>query len=166
MASSWGPCRKHRTMSSLELRVPPPVLALCLTLLMWFTSSLVPPLAVPFGVRVGVALALVLIGQSISVSGIVSFRRAKTTINPIKLSAASSLVSSGVYRFTRNPMYLGLLVTLIGWAVFLSNPLALLAAPLFVLYINRFQINPEERVLSSLFGAEYASYKSRVRRWL
>ena len=153
-------------MNSLELKVPPPVLALCLALLMWFTSSLVAPLAVPFGVRVGVALALVVIGQSISISGIVSFRRAKTTINPIKLSAASSLVSSGVYRFTRNPMYLGLLVTLVAWAVFLSNLLALVGAPLFVLYINRFQINSEERVLSSLFGAEYAAYKEKVRRWL
>jgi protein-S-isoprenylcysteine O-methyltransferase Ste14 len=63
-------------------------------------------------------------------------------------------------------MYLGLLVTLMGWAVFLSNPLAWLAAPLFVLYINRFQINPEERVLSALFGAEYSDYKEKVRRWL
>ncbi len=87
-------------------------------------------------------------------------------MNPIKPGAASSLVSSGVYRFTRNPMYLGLSVTLLGWAMFLSNPLALLAVPLFVLYINRFQINPEERVLSSLFGAEYAAYKEKVRRWL
>ena len=133
---------------------------------MWFASSLGPPVVVPFGVRVGAALALVVIGQSISIFGIVSFRRAKTTINPHKPSAASSLVTSGVYRYTRNPMYLGLSVTLMGWAVFLSNPLALLAVPLFVLYINRFQINPEERVLSSLFGAEYAAYKEKVRRWL
>src|SRR6266851_192471 len=151
-------------MSALELRVPPPVLALCLAFLMWFASSLVPPVVVPFGVRVGAALALVAIGQSISISGMVSFRRAKTTMNPIKPGAASSLVSSGVYRFTRNPMYLGLSVTLLGWAMFLSNPLALLAVPLFVLYINRLQINPEERVLSSLFGAEYAAYKEKVRR--
>jgi len=133
---------------------------------MWFASSLVTPVSVPFGVRVGFALALLVIGQSISISGMVSFRRAKTTMNPIKPGAASSLVSSGVYRFTRNPMYLGLSVTLLGWAMFLSNPLALLAVPLFVLYINRFQINPEERVLSSLFGAEYAAYKEKVRRWL
>jgi protein-S-isoprenylcysteine O-methyltransferase Ste14 len=153
-------------MNALELRVPPPVLALCLALLMWFASSLVQPVVVSFGVRVGIALALVAIGQSISISGMVSFRRAKTTINPIKPSATSSLVTSGVYRYTRNPMYLGLLVTLIGWAVFLSNALALLAVPLFALYINRFQINPEERVLSSLFGAEYAAYKEKVRRWL
>jgi protein-S-isoprenylcysteine O-methyltransferase Ste14 len=133
---------------------------------MWLASSLGRPVVVPFGVRVGVALALGVIGQSISISGIVSFRRAKTTINPHKPSAASSLVTSGVYRYTRNPMYLGLSVTLTGWAVFLSNPLALLAVPLFVLYINRFQINPEERVLSLLFGAEYAAYKEKVRRWL
>src|SRR6266571_5606379 len=125
---------------------------------MWFASSLVSPVVVPFGVRVGVALALLVIGQSISISGMVAFRRAKTTMNPIKPGAASSLVSSGVYRFTRNPMYLGLSVSLLGWAMFLSNPLALLGVPLFVLYINRFQINPEERVLSSLFGAEYAAY--------
>ena len=153
-------------MKILELKVPPPILALCLALLMWFASSLVSPVAVPFGVRVGVALALVVIGQSISISGMVSFRRAKTTMNPIKASAASSLVTSGVYRYTRNPMYLGLSVTLMAWAVFLSNLLALVAVPLFVLYISRFQIRPEERVLSSLFGAEYAAYKQRVRRWL
>jgi len=133
---------------------------------MWFASSLVSPVVVPFGVRVGVALALLVIGQSISISGMVAFRRAKTTMNPIKPGAASSLVSSGVYRFTRNPMYLGLSVSLLGWAMFLSNPLALLGVPLFVLYINRFQINPEERVLSSLFGAEYTAYKEKVRRWL
>ena len=153
-------------MNSLEFKIPPPVLALCLALLMWLTSSLVQPLAMPFGFRAGVALALAFIGQSIGIAGIVSFRRARTTISPIKPSAASSLVSSGVCRFTRNPMYLGLLLTLLAWAAFLSNPLALFFVPLFVLYINRFQIYPEERVLSSLFGAEYAAYKNSVRRWL
>ena len=133
---------------------------------MWLSSSLGLPVVVPFGVRVGVALALGVMGQSISISGMMSFRRAKTTINPIKPSATTSLVTSGVYRYTRNPMYLGLSVTLMGWAVFLSNPLALLAVPPFVLYVNRLQINPEERVLSSLFGAEYAAYTEKVRRWL
>jgi len=153
-------------MNLLELKFPPPLVALSLALLMWLMASLGQPLEVPFGVRVGVALALVFIGQSISISGMVAFHRARTTINPIKASAASSLVSTGVYRFTRNPMYLGLLLTLLGWAAFLSNPASLLFVPIFVLYINRFQIKPEEQVLSSLFGAEYMAYKSRVRRWL
>jgi protein-S-isoprenylcysteine O-methyltransferase Ste14 len=96
----------------------------------------------------------------------VAFRRARTTISPVKASAASSLVTTGVYRFTRNPMYLGLLLTLLAWAAFLFNPVALLFVPIFVLYINRFQIKPEERTLSALFGGEYGAYQERVRRWL
>jgi protein-S-isoprenylcysteine O-methyltransferase Ste14 len=152
-------------MYRLELKVPPPIVTLCLALLMWLTPSLGQP-EVPLQVRVGMALVLFLIGMGISIAGMVSFRRARTTISPIKASAASSLVTSGVYRFTRNPMYLGLLLTLLAWAVILINPLAVLFIPIFVLYINRFQIKPEEQVLSSLFGAEYTAYKGQVRRWL
>src|SRR5687767_15988064 len=152
-------------MNRLELKVPPPVVALCLACLMWFAPSLGQP-EVPLQVRVGMALVLVLIGQSISIAGMVAFRRARTTINPIKASAASSLVPTGVYRFTRNPMYLGLLLTLLAWAVFLFNPLAVLWVVVYVLYITRFQIIPEERVLAFLFGAEYEAYKGRVRRWV
>src|SRR5688500_14825273 len=90
-------------MNRLELKVPPPVVALCLALLMWFAPSPGQPEA-PLQVRIGAALVLVLIGQSISIAGMVAFRRARTTINPIKASDASSLVTTGVYRFTRNPM--------------------------------------------------------------
>ena len=153
-------------MHTLELKVPPPLLALCLAVLMWLTPKWVQSPEIPFGFRLGLALALVCVGQSISVAGMVAFRRARTTINPFKPTAASSLVSSGVYKFTRNPMYVGLLITLLAWAAFLANPLALLFLPVVVLYINRFQIAPEERALSSLFGAEYESYKARVRKWL
>jgi protein-S-isoprenylcysteine O-methyltransferase Ste14 len=96
----------------------------------------------------------------------IQFRRAKTTINPMKAGNASSLVTGGVYRFTRNPMYFGMVLVLIGWVTFLSSPITLIFVPLFVLYINRFQIIPEERVLTWLFGAEYAEYKNQVRRWV
>ncbi|GEQ77703.1 hypothetical protein CTTA_4708 [Comamonas testosteroni] len=96
----------------------------------------------------------------------VAFRRAKTTVNPVKANMASSLVIRGVYRYTRNPMYVGLLITLLAWAMFLANLLTALWAVVFVLYITRFQIIPEERVLTSLFGAEYGAYKGRVRRWV
>jgi protein-S-isoprenylcysteine O-methyltransferase Ste14 len=153
-------------VSFLELKVPPPALALLLALLMWLASTFVAPFDVPFRWRVGGALALALIGLGFSVTGVATFRRVRTTINPHKPTAASSLVSGGVYRITRNPMYLGLLLLLLAWAVFLSNPLAVFLVPVFVLYITRFQINPEERALSSLFGGEYAAYKARVRRWL
>src|SRR5262249_20133666 len=99
-------------------------------------------------------------------SGIVSFRRAKTTANPMKPHTSSSLVTSGVYSISRNPMYLGGLIMLLGWAVYLLNVLAFVLLPVYGLYINRFQIAPEERVLTSLFGDKYVAYQARVRRWL
>ncbi len=156
-------------MNALELKVPPPVVALCLALLMWLVASAVPvapPFDLSIGLRASLAVALAVIGQGISIAGIVSFRRARTTINPLKPGAASALVRDGVFRFTRNPMYLGLLLTLVGWAVWLWSPAALLFLPVFVLYIDRFQISPEERALATLFGAEFAGYRTRVRKWL
>ena len=153
-------------MRSLDLEVPPPLVALLIGLCMWLASSLVEPNAVPFGLRLGVAVALAVVGVAVGLAGIVSFLRARTTINPTTPSATSALVTSGVFRLTRNPMYLSLLLYLLAWAAYLSNWLALLLVPVFVLFISAFQIKPEERALSSLFGAEYESYKARVRRWL
>jgi protein-S-isoprenylcysteine O-methyltransferase Ste14 len=153
-------------MHALELKIPPPLVALFIAILMWLTPALAESVAIPLGLRRGVALALFCLGLSIAASGLAAFRRAGTTVNPVKASSASVLVSSGIYRFTRNPMYLGLSVALFAWAVFLSNPLALLFLPVFVTYINRFQIIPEERVLAELFGTEYSTYKQSVRRWL
>jgi protein-S-isoprenylcysteine O-methyltransferase Ste14 len=111
-------------------------------------------------------VALASVGLTFGVAAMRSFLREKTTMNPIKPGAASSLVTSGVFRFTRNPMYLSLALYLLAWTAYLSNWLAFLFVPMFVLYINEFQIKPEERALFALFGAEYASYKERVRRWL
>jgi protein-S-isoprenylcysteine O-methyltransferase Ste14 len=152
-------------MNSLELRIPPPLVALFLAILMWLTPAPLGAPAIPMRLRLAVALALFFLGLIIAVSGVVAFRRARTTLNPIKASSVSALVSSGIYRFTRNPMYLGLLLELVGWVVYLSNPLALLFLPVYVAYIDRFQIIPEERVLASLFETEYSAYKKSVRRW-
>jgi protein-S-isoprenylcysteine O-methyltransferase Ste14 len=153
-------------MNALELKIPPPLIALFLAILMWLTPALAGSVAIPTSLRIGVALVLCCLGLGIGMSGFGAFRRARTTVNPIKASSASTLVRSGIFRFTRNPMYLGLLLVLFAWAVFLSNPLTLLFPPVYVLYINRFQIIPEERVLVSLFGANYSAYKEDVRRWL
>src|SRR5262245_7917158 len=153
-------------MDSLELKVPPPLLALLVGVLMWLASPLTATVEVPFGLRVGGAVTFACTGAVIGIAAMVWFRRAKTTMSPIKPGAASVLVTGGVFRFTRNPMYLSLLLYLLAWGLYLSNWLALLFLPPFVLYINRFQIAPEERTLSSLFGPEYAAYAGRVRRWL
>jgi protein-S-isoprenylcysteine O-methyltransferase Ste14 len=146
-------------MSVLELKVPPPIAALFLALLMWVTPAVAGPVPIPYPERVLCAVVLVCIGQGISIAGIVAFRRARTTVNPVKASLASSLFILGVYRYTRNPMYVGLLLTLLAWAVFLANPLAVLWVVVSLLYITLFQNIPEERVLASLFGAEYEAYK-------
>ena len=153
-------------MSALDLKIPPPIVTLVLALLMWLTPAVAGHLEISFPSRVLWAVVLVCVGQGIAIAGMVAFRRAKTTVNPVKASSASSLVIRGVYRYTRNPMYVGLLLTLLAFAVFLANPLAVLWVVVYVLYITRFQIIPEERVLASLFGAEYEAYKGRVRRWV
>jgi protein-S-isoprenylcysteine O-methyltransferase Ste14 len=150
----------------LELKIPPPAVALAVGLLMWFASPLVAPAAVPFGYRVGVAALLASVGVQVVIVALIAFLRAKTTIKPTNPGESSALVTGGVFRYSRNPMYLGLLLCLLAWAVYLSNWLALLLAPAFMIYMNRFQIQPEERALSALFGAEYASYRAKVRRWL
>ena len=152
-------------MSSLELRVPPPVVALLVAAAVWGVVFLVPPSSVP-SFRVAVALGLAVVALAFSASGVLAFRRAKTTKNPMKPEAASSLVVTGVYQVTRNPMYVGLAFLLLAWAVFLWSAWALVGPLAFVAYISRFQIAPEERVLAKLFGAEYLAYKARVRRWL
>ena len=153
-------------MNTLELKIPPPLVALIVAILMWLSTLLVAPFVLPMSVRIIVAAAFAIAGVGLAVTGIRAFSRAKTTHNPTTPDAASSLVIGGIYRYTRNPMYLGLLMVLLGWALFLANGVALLFAPAFVLYINRLQIAPEERSLLSLFAQDYASYRNRVRRWI
>jgi|SRR5690554_3797858 len=154
------------SLSSLELKVHPPLVAIITALIMWGISLVTPVYPVSDAIRISAAMAVALIGGGVSLAGIISFRRMKTTINPVKPERASSLVVAGVYKITRNPMYVGILLVLVAWALFLSSHWALPGSLLFVLYINRFQIAPEERALDTLFGSEYAAYKSRVRRWI
>ena len=153
-------------MRVLELKVPPPAVALVAAVLMWLVSRAAPGFAFVFPAGNLFAAGLAILGLITAISGVVTFRRARTTLNPTKPESSSSLVSWGIYRVTRNPMYLGLLLELTGWAIFLSNSLAFLFLPAFIIYINRFQIVPEEQALTSLFAREFVAYQSHVRRWL
>lgn len=153
-------------MSALELKIPPPVAAALFAGAMWAISFASPVLDVPESVRNPAAMILALAGGALVIAGMISFALARTTINPMKPETTSSLVRSGVYAISRNPMYVGLLLVLAGWAVYLASAWALLGPVAFVPYMNRFQISPEERALSALFGAEYAAYTSKVHRWL
>jgi protein-S-isoprenylcysteine O-methyltransferase Ste14 len=150
----------------LELRIPPPVVSLIFAAGMWALAHVTPMLPMPRLARLISAAAVLAIGAAVAIGGVVSFRLAKTTVNPLKPETSASLVSTGIYSFTRNPMYLGMALVLVAWAVFLSSAWCLVGPALFMLYITRFQIAPEERVLDRLFGAAFAEYKKRVRRWL
>ena len=153
-------------MRVLKLKVPPPAVVFVAAVLMWLVSQVLPAFAFVLPARNLFAISLAVVGFVTGISGVLTFRRARTTVNPMKPRSSSSLVIWGVYSVTRNPMYLGGLLILTGWAIFVSNALAFLFLPAYILYINRFQIAPEEEALTSLFGQEFVAYISRVRRWL
>lgn len=153
-------------MSQLEVKVPPPLIWLGSALVMWAVARFTPAFTHPLAARGGVGVAFVVLGAALAVSGVRAFHRAGTTTNPTAPGTASVVVSTGPFRVTRNPMYLGLLLSLVGWAFYLSNILAVLMLPVFVGYMTRFQILPEERALRQKFGEAYAQYAARVRRWL
>lgn len=151
----------------MDNRIPPPLVAILFGLLTWCAARRFPgALDLKLEGRIGLALIVFIAGMAICVAGLLSFRHARTTVNPLKPETASALVSSGIYRYTRNPMYLGFATALIAWSIFLAWPPALLGVLGFVIYMNHFQIGPEERALASLFGSEFTQYRRRVRRWL
>ena len=153
-------------MNSLELKIPPVAVVLLSAAFMWMVSWLLPTGAVVVPGSLLIAITLAFAGAVVSALGVVAFRRASTTVNPTKPESTSVLVCSGVYTVTRNPMYLGFVLILFGWAFFLANMLALLVLPGFLRYMNRFQIEPEERALTARFGQSFVTYTSQVRRWL
>ncbi len=153
-------------MTSLETKIPPPVVALLFAIAMWGLAKVTPLMSLPANFRITVAGLTALGGLAFSLAGMLAFRSAETTINPLKPQTASTLVTTGVYRLTRNPMYVGLLLVLVSWATYLSSAWAFFGPVAFVLYITRFQILPEEQALIGLFGQEFDEYRRRVRRWL
>ncbi len=157
-----NPTRRH----TLENRVPPPLVVILIGAAMaavaWFNP------AVGFGGNGHIAIGVVLIavGGLVVVQGARTFWRNETTIDPVDLKRASTLVTSGVFRYSRNPMYVGFAVALLGWAVCLASPWALVGPVAFVLFTHRFQIIPEERLMQAKFGQAYDNYRAEVRRWL
>ena len=153
-------------LSVLELKMSPVMLTIALTLLMWLVAGNTPGFALARDLRILALLVFAGAGAVIGVAGIRSFHKARTTVNPWRPHASSSLVVTGIYSRTRNPMYLGLLLALAGWGLFLANVFALLLALTFVPYMNRFQIRPEERALRQTYGQGFVDYCRQVRRWL
>ncbi len=152
-------------MRSLELKVPPVALVVAFAAAMWGVSVALPQFAFPLPGATAIAAALVVAGGALAIAGVVAFKRQRTTVNPLRPNTSASLVSTGVYRMSRNPMYLGFLLSLAGLAAYLSNAGSGALLPAFVAYMNTFQIKPEERALLLKFGPEFAQYAANVRRW-
>jgi len=150
----------------LELKLPPVLVGAVVFALQWMMAEMVPAwnLSIPMGRFF--AIFFVALGLCVALYGVISFRLASTTVNPHTPHKTSALVCSGLYSRTRNPMYLGMALVLSGWAVYLANPLSLGGIPLFIAYMNAFQIEPEERHLMERFPDEFDSYRAKTRRWI
>ena len=153
-------------MKTLELKIPPLPLAVGFGVLMWAIDRWLLPQTDRSSLRIVIALATFGLAVGIVVTAVIGFRRARTTVDPFHPETASTVVTTGIYRFTRNPMYLGFLLALIALAVFLGNVASAVLPLIFVVYMNRFQIGPEERALRARFGTSYEAYLRSVRRWL
>ncbi len=146
--------------------IPPPIVVAIIGLLMWGTKETLRVGQIKSELQLPITLILVAIGLLLMVIAVGHFVAARTTINPLRPANATTLITTGVFAISRNPIYLGDLLILAALAVWLGNMLNIALPALFVWYINRFQIAPEERALREKFGAAYDAYCSRVRRWL
>jgi protein-S-isoprenylcysteine O-methyltransferase Ste14 len=150
----------------VELRIPPVVLVAISASAMWVLARLIAVAQLAFPGRVALSFIALLAGLLIVATGVSGFFRARTTVDPRRPETASTLVTSGLYKWSRNPMYLGFVLILVAWSVYLANAAAFVVVVAFVVYMTRFQILPEERMLEGKFGRAFLDYRARTRRWL
>jgi protein-S-isoprenylcysteine O-methyltransferase Ste14 len=153
-------------MSKFEHLIPPPLVALLVGFAMLALAKASGPPAFDEALRIDGASVLFVLGLASAASGAFAFQRQGANINPHKIDRGDVLVTTGVFRWTRNPMYLGLTLLLCGYAFYLARPLCLLGPIAFVPFITRFQIIPEERAMLAKFGERYADYCAKTRRWI
>ena len=152
-------------MRWLENRIPPPVVGIVVAIAMWLLAQWWPIVRFSLPSPWLVCLAVASLGGFVSTAGAREFRRMKTTVNPLHPERASSVVTAGIYQYTRNPMYVGIALVLLGFFLAFGGVSAAVGLPVFVWYITRFQIIPEERILEAKFGGEYSAFRASVRRW-
>ena len=153
-------------MAERRFRVPPVVVFLATGALMMLAARAVPSagLSIP-GDRIAAGM-FTAAGAAVALAGVIGLQRASTTVNPLRPETAGRLVVRGVYRISRNPVYLGMLLLTVAWSVRLANALAWAGVAVFFVVMDRYQIPHEERALRAAFGASFREYAARVRRWL
>ncbi|WKD51249.1 methyltransferase family protein [Microbulbifer spongiae] len=153
-------------MKFLELKIPPVILVLVFILSMLALRQYSPEIGFEYNTRLILFILISVLSALMSLSGVMHFRTAKTTVDPRNPEKSAMLVTNGIYRYTRNPMYLGFVFFLTGFSIFLNSAYSLILVPIFIIYITLFQIIPEEKILLKIFAQEFIKYKNSVRRWL
>ena len=146
------------------IKIPPPILVLILTSLVYFSSTKLESIYLPY--RQKVSVLILIIGIVVIISPVFDFIKSKTTVNPVKFQNVNRLVTTGIYKYSRNPMYLGMILIIISTTVYYLNFLSVFSPLIFYIWINKFQISREEIFLEGKFGNEYLKYKSKTRRWI
>jgi len=151
-------------MKSLETKIPPLIVVLFFLVLIFFLRNLLQVFTFTF--QIYVSFFFLCLATAFFSTGIIEFRKYKTTLNPLIPEESSALLTKGVFKFSRNPIYLALLNLLICFSIYLGSFFGLIILPLFVIYMNQFQIKPEEKAMLKLYGKEFENYCSKVRRWI
>lgn len=152
-------------LNRLKTRIPPPIYLLLMAALMWLLNQYLPLyqwVDLPWRYA---GLGLIFVAGLSDLWSLSLFLKLHTTPNPMKPGAATHLVTSGLYRYSRNPMYMGMLVMLVGWWVWLGSVTPILLLPAFIIILTKMQIEPEEQALEAHFGEQYLAYKRQVSRW-
>jgi len=158
--------QQKETMKIFDHKIPPPIVAILFGYIMWLGSGGILTHENMSVIRLILASTTFISGMFFYLSGVIALRKAKTTVNPLKPESASSLVASGIYKISRNPIYVGFALSLIAWMFWLQSLWSFFGVVAFIIYIDRFQIAPEERAMHALFVYAFGNYKKQVRRWL
>ena len=146
------------------IKIPPPLIVLVLIVSIYFSSKKIDLINIPF--QLEISIFILSSGILIFVNPVLQFIKSKTTVNPIQFKEVNKLVISGIFKYSRNPMYLGMLMIILSTSIFYLNIFSILTPFLFIFWINKFQIKREEAFLTEKFGKEYLSYKNKTRKWL
>jgi len=146
------------------IKIPPPLIVLTLIISIYFSSKKIDLINIPF--QLEISFFILSLGILVFINPVLKFIKLKTTFNPIQFEETNRLVTSGIFKYSRNPMYLGMLMIIISTSIFYLNIYSILTPFLFVFWINKFQIKREEIFLTEKFGKEYLSYKKKTRRWI
>ena len=149
----------------MALKIPPAFVFLFFAAAMYLLATFLPVGYFDFFGRYLLIKVLLSMAILLGVISLLQFFRSKTSIDPMNPSKAGKLVTKGLYNYSRNPMYLTLLIILLAWGLWLGNAFNTVIAAAFVAYMNKFQIVPEEEILQRKFGKVYEKYKIKVRRW-